>query len=120
MCIRDSSRELEHALSEHLTALAGMLSGQHRLQRDSQEAVLRTRMTPVQTIAPRLHRSVRQTCRLTDKQAELTLSGADTLVDSQVLNDMADPLMHILRNAVAVSYTHLDVYKRQVFICKST
>ncbi len=94
------SRELEHALSEHLTALAGMLAGQHRLQRDSQEAVLRTRMTPVQTIAPRLHRSVRQTCRLTDKQAELTLSGADTLVDSQVLNDMADPLMHILRNAV--------------------
>ena len=94
------SRELEQAQGEHLTALAGMLAGQHRLQRDSQEAVLRTRMTPVQTIAPRLHRSVRQTCRLTDKQAELTLSGADTLVDSQVLNDMADPLMHILRNAV--------------------
>jgi chemotaxis protein histidine kinase CheA/ActR/RegA family two-component response regulator len=62
--------------------------------------VLRTRMVPIQTVAPRLQRSVRQTCRLVDKEVELTIRGADTLMDSNVLNSMIDPLMHILRNAV--------------------
>jgi chemosensory pili system protein ChpA (sensor histidine kinase/response regulator) len=47
-----------------------------------------------------LQRSVRQTCRLVDKEAELVVRGAGTLIDSNVLNDMVDPLMHILRNAV--------------------
>ncbi|MBE2295881.1 MAG: response regulator, partial [Phycisphaerales bacterium] len=43
---------------------------------------------------------VRQTSRLVDKEAELIVRGADTLMDSNVLNSMVDPLMHILRNAV--------------------
>ncbi|MEZ5582099.1 MAG: ATP-binding protein [Candidatus Competibacteraceae bacterium] len=43
---------------------------------------------------------MRQTCRLTDKEAELCVAGSDTLIDSNVLNDMIDPLMHVLRNAV--------------------
>jgi len=43
---------------------------------------------------------VRQTCRLVDKKAELVVRGAGTLMDSNVLNDMIDPLMHLLRNAV--------------------
>jgi chemotaxis protein histidine kinase CheA len=94
------TRELDRAIADNLSTLDSLLVDQSRLHRESQEAVLRTRMVPIQTIVPRLQRSVRQTCRLVDKEAELTVRGADTPVDSNVLNDMVDPLMHILRNAV--------------------
>lgn len=94
------NRELDRTIADSLAALDTLLVDQSRLHRDSQEAVLRTRMVPIQTIAPRLQRSVRQTCRLVDKEVELTVRGADTLMDSNVLNGIVDPLMHILRNAV--------------------
>ncbi|MGE3537009.1 MAG: response regulator [Candidatus Tectimicrobiota bacterium] len=83
-----------------LTALDGLLHEERRIQRESEEAIMRTRMVPAHTIAPRLQRSVRQACRATGKEAELTLHGGDTLVDSTVLSHLLDPLMHMLRNAV--------------------
>lgn len=94
------ARELGRAIEDNLAALDALLVDQGRLHRDNQEAVLRTRMVPIQTVVPRLQRSVRQTCRLVEKEAELVVHGADTLMDSNVLSDMVDPLMHILRNAV--------------------
>ncbi len=94
------TRELSRGIEENLAALDTFLVDQGRLHRESQEAVLRTRMVPIQTLVPRLQRSVRQTCRLVDKEAELAARGADTLIDSNVLNEMVDPLMHLLRNAV--------------------
>ncbi|MDS4030578.1 MAG: response regulator [Candidatus Contendobacter sp.] len=94
------TRELGRAIEENLAALDTLLVDQGRLHRDNQEAVLRTRMVPIQTVTQRLQRSVRQTCRLVDKDAELMVRGAGTLMDSNILNDMVDPLMHMLRNAV--------------------
>ena len=94
------AREMNRAVEDNLVLLDSLLVDQGRLHRDSQEAVLRTRMVPIQTVVPRLQRSVRQTCRLVDKEAELVVRGADTPMDSNVLNNLVDPLMHILRNAV--------------------
>jgi len=53
------SREVGRSIDEHLSALSDMLSDQSRLNRENQEAVLKTRMVAVQTIVPRLRRSVR-------------------------------------------------------------
>jgi chemosensory pili system protein ChpA (sensor histidine kinase/response regulator) len=57
-------------------------------------------MVPVSSVTSRLQRAVRQACRLLDKQAELEVRDADTLVDGNCLNELLDPLMHVLRNAV--------------------
>jgi chemosensory pili system protein ChpA (sensor histidine kinase/response regulator) len=43
---------------------------------------------------------VRQTCQQTGKQAELVITGGEIQVDGDVLNKLADPLLHLLRNAV--------------------
>lgn len=83
-----------------LVELDTLLNDQRRVQRESEEMIMRTRMVPVKTIAPRLQRGIRQACRLTGKEVELTLNGGETLMDSNVLNHILDPLMHILRNAV--------------------
>jgi chemosensory pili system protein ChpA (sensor histidine kinase/response regulator) len=92
--------EMGKSLQSHLDELHNMLLNQERLNGETQEAVMRTRMVPVKTVFPRLQRSVRQTCRLTDKSAELHFRGGETLMDSDVLQAMVDPLMHLLRNAI--------------------
>ncbi len=94
------AREMNQQVDANLSILDGLLIDQERLNRENEETITRTRMVPVKTIAPRLQRSVRQACRLIDKEVELHLVGEDTLIDSNVLNDMIDPLMHLLRNAV--------------------
>ena len=94
------SRALDQDIREDLTALDNLLVTQGRLHRESQETVLRTRMVPVKTIVPRLQRSVRQTCRLTDKEVSFTVGGDETLMDGNLLADITDSLMHVLRNAV--------------------
>jgi chemosensory pili system protein ChpA (sensor histidine kinase/response regulator) len=93
---RENSRQLE----DHLAVFADLIPALVRVNRGSQEAVMSTRMVPVSSIAPRLQRSVRQTCRATGKHASLTVSGADTLLDSDILDELVDPLMHLLRNAI--------------------
>ena len=52
-----------------------MLTEQVRLNRENQEQVLQTRMVAVQTIVPRIQRSVRQACRLAEKDVELECEG---------------------------------------------
>jgi chemosensory pili system protein ChpA (sensor histidine kinase/response regulator) len=94
------AREIGRSVIDNLAHLNDMLATQERLNRDTQDGVLRTRMVPVKTVFPRFERSVRQTCRLTGKHVELHLSGGDTQMDSDVLARIADPLMHVLRNAV--------------------
>lgn len=94
------SRALGQDIRDDLSALDDLLITQGRLHRQSQEAVLRTRMVPVKTIVPRLQRSVRQTCRLTDKEVQFLVIGDETMMDSNLLADITDPLMHILRNAI--------------------
>ncbi|MGF1525385.1 MAG: response regulator [Candidatus Competibacterales bacterium] len=98
--LANDAMSLDHALGENFATLETLLADQVQLHRDSQETVMRTRMVPVKSIVSRLQRSVRQTCRLTDKLAELTVKGADTPMDGEVLASLIDPLMHLLRNAV--------------------
>ncbi|HYP67213.1 MAG TPA: response regulator, partial [Thiobacillaceae bacterium] len=94
------SRALDQEIHGEITVLDNLLVMQGRLHRESQEVVLRTRMIPVKTIVPRLQRSVRQTCRLTDKEVNFTVGGGETLMDSNLLMNITDPLMHVLRNAI--------------------
>lgn len=94
------SRELTQVMEDELKGLEGLVHQQGRISKDTQDVVMKTRMLPVQNIIPRLQRSVRQSCRLTGKEVDLQISGETTLIDNDILNSLADPLMHILRNAV--------------------
>ena len=94
------SRQWSAAAQTELDALEELLLSQARHSNESQNSVLKMRMVPASTIANRLQRGARQTSRLLDKEVELIIKGADTLVDSDSLNQLIDPLMHLLRNAV--------------------
>jgi chemotaxis protein histidine kinase CheA/ActR/RegA family two-component response regulator len=94
------ARDLGLGIKDELAGLAGILHQQQRLMRELVHLTSQTRMAPVETIVPRLQRNVRQTAAATRKLAQLVVVGQDILVDAEVLNQLVDPLLHILRNAV--------------------
>jgi chemotaxis protein histidine kinase CheA/ActR/RegA family two-component response regulator len=94
------AREISLDVNKELDKMVEVLDDQQMMVVEAQEVVMQTRLVSVSTIAPRLHRSLRQTCRMTGKQGELTLVGENILIDGDTLNAIVDPLMHILRNAV--------------------
>jgi chemotaxis protein histidine kinase CheA/AmiR/NasT family two-component response regulator len=94
------AREISLDVSKDLDRVNEILEFQQRMVVDAQEVVMQTRLVSVSTIAPRLQRSLRQTCRMTGKECNLTLLGDNILIDGDILNALVDPMMHILRNAV--------------------
>ena len=94
------SRQMTQQLRGELTALERALTPLQQMKDDLQETVMKTRMEQVNMISHRLQRSVRQVCRGTGKLAELSIEGGDIQLDSEVLDRLVDPLMHMVRNAV--------------------
>jgi chemosensory pili system protein ChpA (sensor histidine kinase/response regulator) len=97
--------ELENLLGD----FDSLLNRQRRLTNDVQESVMRMRMVPLRTLATRLHRTVRVTADRQGKQAELVLEGDTLELDSQVLDSMGEPLLHMLRNSVGHGLETPDV-----------
>lgn len=94
------SREFADMLRGELNALDGLVIQHEQISSELNHVVLSARLVPVSTIVPRLQRGVRQTCRATGKDARLNVIGDDMMIDSEILNNIVDPLMHIVRNAV--------------------
>ncbi len=92
--------EINNQLSQKIHTLIQLSNKQEGLQKENQEVVFRSRMVPASSIIPRLERAVRQACRLTQHNVKLNFFGETTLIDSETLNKLVDPLMHLLRNAV--------------------
>ncbi len=65
-----------------------------------QDEVLRLRMQPVSTVFDRLPRAVRDAARAAGRTVDLTLEGGDIELDRAILDALADPLLHLVRNAV--------------------
>jgi chemosensory pili system protein ChpA (sensor histidine kinase/response regulator) len=71
-----------------------------RITRDIQDKVMEFRMVPLGTLASRLERAVRVAAEACGKSVEFALEGEHVSMDKSLLQEMADPLMHLLRNAV--------------------
>jgi chemotaxis protein histidine kinase CheA/ActR/RegA family two-component response regulator len=93
-------RTLASRVEDGIAQIANRQTQLKRLSNDLQHLVISTRMTEVGVLESRLQRIVRATCQVTGKEAVLVLEGGDTLVDSDLLNRLAEPLLHLLHNAV--------------------
>ncbi len=91
---------VEQQVGRSMMTLRDLLGQVERLQADIRETALRTRMVPANTLAPRLRRVVRQAARMAEKEVELVIAGGETNIEIRVLQSLADPLAHLLRNAV--------------------
>lgn len=87
-------------LLDTLAALGTAVTQEGLVNNELHEIIMGARMVAASAIEPRLARTVRQACEATAKQVALTLMGGDVPLDDQMLNELVDPLAHLLRNAV--------------------
>lgn len=80
---------------------ADAMTFQARVLNDLQRAVMKIRMVPVEQLFRRFPRVVRDVARQCGKDVELVLSGQDTDLDKSILDAIAEPLTHMVRNAVS-------------------
>jgi two-component system chemotaxis sensor kinase CheA len=67
---------------------------------DLQSGILEVRMVPLGQLFDKLARVVRQISREADKEVNLVITGAETEVDKLIVEELSDPLMHMIRNAI--------------------
>jgi two-component system, chemotaxis family, sensor kinase CheA len=71
-----------------------------KILRNLQEITLAMRMIPIGSTFQKMARLVRDTSRKAGKHVELTISGEDTELDKNVIQQIGDPLVHMVRNAI--------------------
>ena len=82
-----------HALDQAVSQLDLLVS-------DLQNSVMKTRMQPIGRLFQKYPRIARDLARQLGKDVELSLVGEETEVDKTMIEDLADPLVHLVRNAV--------------------
>ena len=86
---QESSRELQTAVA----AVAGVAT-------QLQETIMDIRMLPIKTVFDRFPRLVRDLAKSQGKEVELIIEGEATRVDKAIIDEIAEPLVHMIRNAV--------------------
>jgi two-component system chemotaxis sensor kinase CheA len=72
----------------------------HAIVKELHDKVMAVRMTPLATITERLPRAARDVARRLGRQVEVELRGTEIELDRAILEELSDPLLHVLRNAV--------------------
>jgi two-component system chemotaxis sensor kinase CheA len=86
-----------HMVAQQLTETTYAMA---RISDDLQDTIMKVRMVPVQTVFSRFPRLVRDLSRKSGKEVELILEGEETELDKSVVEEIGDPLVHLVRNAV--------------------
>ena len=97
-------RRLAYALGAEADLAEGLvdaLGASARTLDELKDTAITMRTLPLAAIARPLPRAVRDMARATGKEVEFTVSGGDTELDRVILESLAEPLTHLLRNAVA-------------------
>jgi two-component system, chemotaxis family, sensor kinase CheA len=115
----DDLTTLDGMLSDHRRALAALSKGYTEdtsrtdtVVSDLQEQGMRLRMLPVSTIFNTFPRAVRDLAKQFRKEADLVITGGETELDKKVLEEINDPLIHIMRNAVDHGIESPEVRKK--------
>ena len=93
---------IKHSPKESMRGrLADAMAFQSRVLNDLQRSVMKIRMVPVEQLFRRFPRMVRDVAKQCGKEVDLVMSGQDTDLDKSLLDAIAEPLTHLVRNAVA-------------------
>jgi chemosensory pili system protein ChpA (sensor histidine kinase/response regulator) len=96
----DDVAAFQESLGRTVDSAGEDLATQSRLTRDLQRDLMRVRMVPFASLSERLFRVARQTAKETDKRVNLDIRGGAVEIDRSVLEQMAAPFEHLLRNAI--------------------
>ncbi|NLO10737.1 MAG: chemotaxis protein CheA [Clostridiales bacterium] len=91
-----SSSSLHNQLE---TAFYDQIEYLERVTTNLHESVMKVRMVPIESVVNRFPRMIRDLSKNLNKQMELYMTGEETELDRTVIDEIGDPLMHLLRNA---------------------
>lgn len=92
--------EQTHESDPQVRALGETLTQLNLVTTDLQLAVMKTRMLPIKKVMAKLPRMVRDLSQKLGKQVRLELHGEETELDKSVADEIGDPLVHLVRNAI--------------------
>ncbi len=98
--VRNRLLTLRNGAEVDIEEISNAVSNLDHVTTDLQTAVMKTRMQPVKKVFGRFPRVVRDLARKLGKEIELELRGEDTDLDKNLVEALADPLVHLVRNAV--------------------
>ncbi|WP_099468857.1 chemotaxis protein CheA [Konateibacter massiliensis] len=84
-----------------------------RVTTNLHESVMKTRMVPIESVVNRFPRMIRDLNKKLNKKMELYMSGEDTELDRTVIDEIGDPLMHLLRNSADHGLESAEVRKER-------
>ena len=88
----ESESKTEQGFNEQIEYLESVTTNLH-------ESVMKVRMVPIESVVNRFPRMIRDLTKKLDKKMELHMSGEETELDRTVIDEIGDPLQHLLRNA---------------------
>ncbi|MGN0506761.1 MAG: chemotaxis protein CheW [Lachnospiraceae bacterium] len=88
----DASRQTNSGFNEQIEYLERITTNLHT-------SVMKVRMVPLESVVTRFPRMIRDLSKKLNKKMELYISGEETELDRTVIDEIGDPLMHLLRNA---------------------
>ena len=94
--------------THRLAELTETLEQMDRVTTDLQSVVMKVRMVPVGQVFNRFPRMVRDIAKELNKDINLTVEGEETELDRTVIDEIGDPLMHLLRNSLDHGVEHPD------------
>lgn len=95
-------------ITHRLTDLVETIEQMDRVTTDLQAVVMKVRMVPVGQVFNRFPRMVRDLSKELDKEINLIIQGEETELDRTVIDEIGDPLVHLLRNAIDHGIEHPD------------
>ncbi len=88
----DQQKTDNHEIDEHIEYLESVTTSLH-------ESVMKVRMVPIESVVNKFPRMIRDLSKNLGKKMELYMSGEETELDRTVVDEIGDPLMHLLRNS---------------------
>ncbi len=96
----NKTRLAQIGLNNKLTELVETIEQMERVTTDLQNVVMKVRMVPVSQVFNRFPRMVRDLAREIHKDINLVITGEETELDRTVIDEIGDPLVHLLRNSI--------------------
>ncbi len=100
LALVESALTKQHGAEQSVQSLGSIANHLGRVVADLHEEIMKMRMLPVDHVFRRFPRMVRDLAHKLEKKVELELEGEQTGLDRSILEDIVDPLTHLLRNAV--------------------
>jgi chemosensory pili system protein ChpA (sensor histidine kinase/response regulator) len=88
-------------LENHIGRVEGDIDEFTKLAHHLQDEITAARMVPIGTLYSLLSRAVRDAAKSSKKKVELDFSGSETELDNNIIQQISDPLVHLVRNSVA-------------------